>query len=464
VTPSIPTSLPAIVIGAGISGLTCAHTLRQRGIHAHVFEASRHAGGVIRSEQRDGFLFELGPQSFTFTDSLRQLCRELRIENQIQPAPEKLPRYLLLDGQLLRAPLSPPAFFLSPLFSARTKWSVVRDALGTTKPPVSPNAGDESIANFVRRKFGAELLEKLVGPFVSGIYAGDPEKLGLRSAFPQLYNAENSRGSVVRGLLRGKKAGPRTLASFAGGNDVLTDALAASLGAALHLDAAVTRVAQSPHWAPGRFVVEFATSAESEAGATIYTDHLIVATAAPAAGKLLAELDAKFTPLFEAMPYVPIAVVSLGYRREAVKNSLQGFGFLAPRTSGLRTLGCVWNSSLFPDRAPQDSVLLTSFVGGAFDTGAPQLPPQELQNIVHQELRRVLGISEMPVIANVQIWPQAIPQYDPAHFRRGITCSQKVAGFPGLALAGNYLDGPAIGTVVDRARKLADYVLDGPPR
>lgn len=463
-TPSLPTSLPAIVIGAGISGLTCAHTLRQRGVDAHVFEASGHPGGVIRSERRDGFLFELGPQSFTLTDSLRQLCRELRIENQVQTAPEKLPRYLLLDGQLRPAPLSPPAFFLSPLFSARTKWSIVRDALGTTKPPALPNAGDESIANFVRRKFGMELLEKLVGPLVSGIYAGDAEKLGLRSAFPQLYEAENSRGSIVRGLLRAKKDGPRTLASFVGGNQVLTDALAASLGAVLHPDTAATRIAHSPHWAPGRFVVEFAARGESESAATIYTDHLIIAASAPAAGKLLTELDAKFIPLFEAISYVPMAVVSLGYRREAVANSLQGFGFLAPRKSGLRLLGCVWNSSLFPDRAPGDSVLLTSFVGGAFDPGAALLPPQELQNIVHQELRRILGISEAPTIANVHIWPQAIPQYDLEHFRRGIAFSQKVAGFPGLALAGNYLDGPAVGTVVDRARKVADYVLDGPPR
>ncbi len=452
------------MIGAGVSGLTCAHTLRQRGLDAHVFEASGHAGGVIRSERRDGFLFELGPQSFTFTDSLRQLCRELRIENQVLTAPEKLPRYLLLDGRLNPAPLSPPAFFLSPLFSARTKWSVVRDALGKTKPPNFANASDESVANFVRRKFGSELLEKLVGPFVSGIYAGNPEKLGLRSAFPQLYDAENSRGSVVRGLLRGKKSGPRTLASFAGGNQVLTDAIAASLGAALHLDCAATRVAHSPHWAPGRFMVEFAASGESADAGTIYTDHVIVATPAPAAGRLLAELDAKFAPFFEAISYVPMAVVSLGYRREAVTNSLHGFGFLAPRGSGLRTLGCVWNSSLFADRAPEDSALLTSFVGGAFDSGAALLPPQELQNIVHQELRRVLGISESPVIANVQIWPQAIPQYDLEHFRRGITFSQKVAGFPGLALAGNYLDGPAVGTVVDRARKVADYVLDGAPR
>jgi oxygen-dependent protoporphyrinogen oxidase len=147
-----------------------------------------------------------------------------------------------------------------------------------------------------------------------------------------------------------------------------------------------------------------------------------------------------------------------------VKNNLQGFGFLAPRSAGLRVLGSVWNSSLFPQRAPEDSVLLTSFVGGAFDAAAAQLSPQELQNMVHQELRRVLGISETPVIGNVHVWRQAIPQYDLRHFLRVIEFSQKIAGIPGLAFAGNYLDGPSVGSVVDRARKVADYVLDGPIR
>jgi oxygen-dependent protoporphyrinogen oxidase len=468
VTPTFSSNfVPAIVIGGGVSGLVCGHTLRQRGIDAHVFEVSDRAGGVIRSEQRDGFLFELGPQSFAFTDSLRLLCRELRIESQMQFAPEKLPRYLLIGGELVAAPLSPPAFFLSKVFSAKTKWSVVRDIFGNTRPPVLSAAGDESIAGFIRRKFTPELLEKLVGPFISGIYAGDPEKLGLRSAFPQLWDAENTSGSVVRGLLRARKSGTgsRTLGTFTGGNQVLTDALANSLGTHLHRNIKITRVLPALPPAPGRFAIDFsAVDDPATISTTLHTNHLIMATPASATGTLLKDLDAGFVPLCEAISYVPVAVVSLGYRRTAVKNSLRGFGFLAPRNAGLRVLGCVWNSSLFPQRAPEDSVLLTSFVGGAFDVPATQLSPQELQNLVHQELRRLLGISETPVIANVQVWRQAIPQYDLRHFLRVIAFSQKIAGIPGLGFAGNFLEGPSIGSVVDRARKVADYVLDGPVR
>jgi oxygen-dependent protoporphyrinogen oxidase len=461
------TYLPAIVIGAGISGLTCAYTLRQRGLDAHLFEASGEAGGVIRSEHRNDFLLELGPQSFTFSESLQKLSRELRIEDQIAAALAKLPRSLYLDRQLAPAPLNPLAFFTSPLFSARTKWSVLRDTFGNTKPPNPTAAGDESIAQFIRRKFSGELLDKLVGPFVSGIYAGDPEKLGLRSAFPQLYAAENSSGSVIRGMFRAsrKSRASRTLATFAQGNATLTRALAARLGTALHMKMPAARITLAPSHQPGRFVVEFRNPDSAALSArAIRADHVILATPSDAAAKLIEPLDPSMARLLDAIQYAPISVVSLGYRQAAVRNQLHGFGFLVPRSSGLRILGCVWNSSLFPGRAPEGSVLLTSFVGGVSDPAATKLPAQELQAIAHQELSRILDISEPPSIANVQIWPRAIPQYDLAHYQRAQSLNQKIAAFPGLALAGNYLDGPAVGAVVDRARKLADYVLDGPLR
>jgi oxygen-dependent protoporphyrinogen oxidase len=468
VTPAAaPAFVPAIVIGAGISGLACAYTLRRRGIDAQLFEASDRAGGVIRSAARDGFLFELGPQSFTFTEPLRKLSRELRIEGQLLPAPVKLPRYLFLDGRLMAAPLSPPAFVASPLFSRRTKWNVLRDVLGHSKPPADTAAGGESVAHFIRRKFGDELLEKLVGPFVSGIYAGDPDKLELRSAFPQLYAAENAHGGIVRGLERAKRRGgePQILATFERGNQTLGDALASNLGSALHLGAAATLVTLSPFGARGRFLVHFANAEESSAPVnSLYADYVIIATPASVAGKLLGNLDEALPRWLGGVAYAPVAVVSLGYQRTAITNSLQGFGFLAPRSSRLRVLGCVWNSSLFPGRAPEGSVLLTSFVGGVLDKAACQLPAAELEGLVHQELRRVLGISEAPIGSNVQVWRQAIPQYDLGHHRRTQILQQKISAFPGLALAGNYLDGPAVGAVVDRAIQLAGHVLDGPAR
>ena len=202
--------VPVLIVGAGISGLTCAYYLRKSGIDARIVEASSHPGGVIRSERRDGFLLELGPQSFSGTPQLRNLCRDLAIENELVEAPPSAPRFLLIKGQLKPAPLSPPAFFASSLFSLSTKWSILRDIFGRTSPP----ADDESVADFTRRKFSAELLDKLVGPFVSGIYAGDPEKLSLRAAFPQLHEAERATGSIIRGMMRAAKSKPGPLQTF----------------------------------------------------------------------------------------------------------------------------------------------------------------------------------------------------------------------------------------------------------
>ena len=177
--------VPALVVGGGISGLVCAYALRKAGIDAQLVEASPRPGGVIQSITRDGFLLELGPQSFSRTPALRQLCEELGISGQVLQAPPRAPRFVLIDGQLCPVPLSPPALFMSSLVDISAKWALIRDILGKSVPP----DGDESVANFIRRKFSAQLLDCLVGPFVSGIYAGDPERLSVRSAFPQLYEA-----------------------------------------------------------------------------------------------------------------------------------------------------------------------------------------------------------------------------------------------------------------------------------
>src|ERR1700757_3876707 len=200
-------SVPAIVVGGGISGLVCAYALGRLGVEAQVLEASRHAGGLIASERRDGFLLEMGPQSFSGTAALRSLCAELGIADQLVQAPAQAPRYVLIDNALKAVPLNPAAMLTSSLLSPRTKWRVAGDAVGATRAPLE----DESVAAFVRRKFGEELLDRLVAPFVSGIYAGDPERLSLRSAFPQLHEAEKSAGSVIRGMIRAAKLrkGPR---------------------------------------------------------------------------------------------------------------------------------------------------------------------------------------------------------------------------------------------------------------
>jgi oxygen-dependent protoporphyrinogen oxidase len=447
-----------LVVGAGISGLVCAYALRKAGVDAQVIESNATPGGVIRSERRDGYLLEFGPQSFNATSALVNLCRELHIDDQLLPAPANAPRYVLVKGGLRPVPLSPPAFIASSLFSPLTKLRVLRDILGRSTPPRS----DESVAAFTRRKFSRELLDKLVGPFVSGIYAGDPEKLSLRSAFPQLYEAEKSAGSVIRGLLfsarkRSASAEKPALQTFREGNLTLIQALAANLGPNLSCGVTAQRIGltATSSGTPAFEITVIANGREE----LLTTNRLIIATPAQQAATLLADVDPQFESALSAIAYTPVAVVSLDYPKSAIHHSLEGFGFLVPRSSGLRILGTVWNSSLFPNRAPDGHALLTSFVGGATDPSAVSLPESEIVSIVHGELSSVLGISQPPSFSHVQAWQRAIPQYNLGHIQLIDRLDQMQSKYLSIRLIGNYLGGPALGACVEQALTVAQEAI-----
>ena len=444
-----------LVVGGGISGLVCAYALQKAGIEVLLVEAAARPGGVINSVRRDGYLLELGPQSFSATPELRNLCVDLGIADQLLEAPPRAPRYVLVNGKLQAVPMSPPAFFASSLIDGATKWALVRDIFGRSTPPKD----DESVAAFVRRKFSKQLLDRLIGPFVSGVYAGDPEKLSLRSAFAQLYEAEQTAGSIVRGMLKlaKKKKGPRerpTLNTFREGNETLVCALARWLGSQLLTETSAANIYQQKD---GSFHVSL------EAGNTdsVSSKCVVFAVSTDGAGKLLSQLDPSFEPLLTTVEYAAVAVVSLGYAKKEVGHSLEGFGFLVPRSAGLRILGTVWNSSLFPGRAPDGHVLLTTFVGGATDPSAATLNSGELATLVHREIATLLSIKSAATFCNVTIWPRALPQYNLGHGDRLASINKQLARFPGLFLAGNYQRGPAIGACVEQALAVADEVKLG---
>jgi len=327
----------------------------------------------------------------------------------------------------------------------------MRDIVGKSIPPDA----DESVADFVRRKFSPQLLDRLAGPFVSGIYAGDPERLSLRSAFPQLYEAEMTTGSIVRGMLRLAKSrkSPRErpiLLTFRQGNETLIRALANKLGPAVLSETAVTEISRQQD---GSFAIRLQSHGREE---SLSAGSVILATPTDIAGKLLGQLDSSFESLLTSIEFAAVAVISLGYYKKDVGHSLNGFGFLVPRSAGLRVLGSVWNSSLFPGRAPEGKALLTSFVGGTTDSTAANLTHQELVSLVHREVWAVLSIKNDPVFSNATIWPRALPQYNLGHGGRLAAVANACSRFPGLVLAGNYLRGPAIGSCVDQALTVAE--------
>src|SRR5215469_11653735 len=462
----MPEQVQALVVGAGISGLTTAYALQKAGIAVRVVEAMPWPGGVIRSVKRDGYLLECGPQSFSGNGAITAMCKDLGILEERVLADPKAPRYVLIDGKLQNVPMG-PGLLASSLMSGGTRGAILRDIFGKSESPEP----DESVAAFIRRKFSDTLLDRLVGPFVSGIYAGDPEKLSLRAAFPLLYEAEKASGSIVRGVFkamkqRGAARGrtpqqPRekaTLQTFRDGMETLIGALAGRLGENLSCGVELLRVeaietSRKPK-AP-RFRISLRGPKGEQA---VETERLILSVPTEQAGQALDSLDAGFSEQLCSIGYSGVAVVSLGYAKADVGDALAGFGFLVPRSCGLSILGTVWNSSLFPGRAPEGHALLTSFVGGATNPGAISKAPEAVAAQVHSEMAPLLSIRKEPVFSNVTVFERAIPQYNLGHTGRISAINALRARFPGLYFSGNYLHGPAIGTCVEHALKVADEV------
>jgi protoporphyrinogen/coproporphyrinogen III oxidase len=419
-------------------------------------------------------------------------------------ADPRAPRYILLGRRLVRVPMGPGEFLRTPLIGWRTKLRFLREPFGRTRPPDS----DESIASFVRRKFGEDLLTNLVAPFVSGVYAGDPEKLSLNSAFPGLRELEERFGSVIRGGIKSRRKGGGTrpsLCNFKNGIATLTTALANKLGAAAICGAEITairrRIDPRSTGASGgdaRFEVGYNVGGAAH---SLDVSAIVVATPTDEAARLLSGIEPRFAATLSRIEYASVAQVCTGYRLAQIgrsgaghaggskdsgdsgepqaatqaaatgtANVPRGFGFLVPRTEHLRILGTVWNSALFPrrvfgsggDSPVPDRASFTSFVGGATDAGIYQLIYQlsddEIAQIVQQELSRVMGISGSPAAIHVARWGRAIPQYNIGHAGVVADLRELCTETPGIFLAGNYLTGASLGACVEQAGKIAASV------
>jgi protoporphyrinogen/coproporphyrinogen III oxidase len=441
------------IIGAGISGLACAYRLDQLGIAAAVLESSDHAGGVIESDSSSGFLFESGPQSFQGSETLLTLTYELGLESELQIADPRAPRFVVRNKHLHKIPMSPPAILASSFLTMTSRWKLASEPLRRSHPP----AEEESVANFVRRKFGSEILEYLVAPFVSGVYAGDPEQLSLSAAFPSLAEWERDFGSVVRGAIKSRpdrrtKTAKSSLCSFGGGVAALPRRLAAKLGNRLKTGVKVSALRQTLNTRSPFLEVETAGETRNASPA------VVVATPAYAAAELIRPLAPALAASLLAIPYAPVAVVAHAYHRQQVAHPLYGFGFLVPRKEKIRTLGTVWNSSLFPGRGPAGSVTMTSFVGGATDLEIVEHAEKEISRIVQQDNSGLLGISGEPMARRVWKYPRALPQYNLRHGRIVEAVRDGERAWPGLFLAGNYLEGPSLGKCVENAFRTAEAV------
>jgi oxygen-dependent protoporphyrinogen oxidase len=349
------------------------------------------------------------------------------------------------DGRLVALPGSPGAFLATPLFSVAAKLRLLLE-------PFHRRARDEeSIAQFVRRRLGPEFLDWAIDPFVSGVYAGDPERLSVRAAVAKIHALEAEHGSLLLGALarlaRARSSGPMPvgrLISFRDGMQTLARALAESLGAAV------------------RCGVEVAGIERAVDGWRVHTpageqraERLVLSVPAYRAATLLAPLDGGLAAELAAIHYPPVASVALGFARDQVGHPLDGFGMLIPSRAGRQTLGALFSSTLFPGRAPAGQVLLTAFIGGARNPGITALDEAAIVEQVLADLVPLLAIRGAPVLARVRRWPRAIPQYELGHLERLARIDARVAALPGLDLRANWRDGISVGDCVANAARFA---------
>jgi oxygen-dependent protoporphyrinogen oxidase len=447
------TKTTVAVIGGGICGLSAALALHKRGRRYVLLEASDRFGGVIRTETQDGFLLEAGPDSMLAQKPQGiELCRELGLGERLVPTnPDKRKVYVLHrgalhalpDGMLLAVPTRVLPMLRSRLFSWPGKLRMGLDL-------VLPGRGghdDESIASFLRRRFGQEAVDRLGEPLLAGIHAGDPERLSILATFPRLRELERTRGSLVRATRRGPmhragEAPPAAFYSLRCGLAELVTALVERLEpASLRTRAAVDRVSRRDQGFELRL----------EGGERIEADGVVVAAPGPRIAPALEALVPDAARVLRAVPFASTATVLLGFKNVDVRHPLDGYGLVVPASEGLRTSALSFVSTKLPFRAPEGHVLLRAFIGGVRDPGALSLSDDEMIESVMSEMSGVLGLGGRPVLSRVFRWPSATPQLEVGHLQRMGEVEREVATVPGLFLTGAGI----------RATGIPDMVADG---
>lgn len=433
-----------VVVGAGLSGLTAALKRVRAGTETLLLERDDRPGGVVRTERRDGFLLEAGPNTVRPTPAVLDLARELGLETEMLLSDPKLPRYVDFGGRLHALPASPGGLVSTRLLSASGKLRLLAEPF--VRGGGSP---DESVHDFFARRLGAEVSDRIVTPFIGGIFAGDPRRLAVADAFPSLARWERLHGSILRGAIRERPKAPekkpeprvRGLLSFRDGLETLPRAMARALGASYRPGSEVVSLSRGP---AGWRVA--ARSGEIEAA------EVILAAPAAVAAALVRPFAAAAADALEGIPHPPLAVLHLAWPMAALARPFQGFGHLVVPDASRRILGSVWSSSLFPGRAPEGQALFTIFLGGARDPEAAALSDEALVAAAVHDLEAQGLVRGKPRLVMLTRWARAIPQYERGHGSRIEALARAEAEFPGLRFVGNYRGGISVGDVVASAQ------------
>jgi len=463
---------PVAIIGAGITGLTAAFYLKRKGVPITVYESSGRVGGVIQSIRRDGFLAECGPNTLLETSpKIAQLVRDAGLESRrLYSAPEAEARYIVRYRRPIAMPGSPLGFFTTELFTAKAKLAVLREPF----VPARRDGREESVAEFVKRRLNQEFLDHAIDALVAGVYAGDPYKLSVQQAFPRLAELESRYGSLIKGQIfgagerkrRGEVARDRAPKfSFDEGLQVLPDTLAQQLGEAVKLNTSVKKLTRSSDgWRVSTSAGEAEHLAVIFCGTAYKLAELKIEggtgnpSSADGAHRVTSPTGKIDLLPFAEIRYPPVASVVLGFRREDVAHSCQGFGMLVPKIESFNILGTIFSSSLFPNRAPAGQLTLTSYLGGERQPELALLPGNKLVELTCADLHVLLGVRGQPRFVHCVVYPRAIPQYNLGYgrYRELLTDIEDQA--PGLFFAGHYRDGVSLGDSILSGCNLVERV------
>ncbi len=453
-----------VVVGAGVAGLAAARELAAAGRAPVVVDANPRPGGVMQTDPVDGYRVETGPNTFQAKAPFCDFATRHALWPELTPSQsESRKRWLLRGGRLVELPHGLASAVTTPLLSTRAKLRVLAEPFLPGGDPTR-----ETVDDFITRRLGAEASRELVGAFLTGVYAGDERRLGAEAVFPGLVAWERSHGSLVRGALAGlvkrlargeQDAGEKARPGTWSGRDGLgsfADALAAGLPAPVHQRTCVRELARE---GPG-----FRLGLEGPDGEWVLrARQVIVATPAFAAGALLEDVAPEAAEALSRIEYAPIVAVGLGVDPEQVRETIEGFGFIAPRSEGGKLLGCLFMSRLFPGRAPEGRELLHCMLGGVRWPEAVREPDDVVLAALHEDLDRALGLRVTPQTLTVHRWERAIPQPDREHVHRMTELRRRIA-VPGIVLAGSYLAGVSVADTLESGVAAAAALVETAPR
>lgn len=449
-----------VVIGAGISGLAAAYLLKQKGYDVTVLEKKSEVGGSLETSYENGFLFDRGSTSALETTPLiAKFVEELNLHDQlVYTNKEANKRYILRNNTLLALPMSPSALLKSKLFSPQAKLRLFAEPFISR----SKDGYYQSVAEFITKRLGREFLDYAINPLAAEVYAGNPESLSVKSAFPNLYALEEKYGGLIIGTFKSikerkqlaeKSKQSAKMFSFRDGMIVLPKALAKYLGTNLMLQAEVKKIEKQDNG--------YSLSiTHKDEDISISVDTIISTVPAFNAADLLCNFDEELKKHLLDIYYPPVLVQYLAYKKEDVKQPLDGFGFLIPSKEKKSFLGSIWSSVIFPNRSSEDTTSFTLFIGGARDPEIFSLDKELLFMKIRGEFETLMKISGEPVFSSYKFWSKAIPQYNIGYIEHENYFDTFEKKFPGIILSGNYRGGISVGDCIKNSELVAEKAIE----